>query len=460
MRLELKKIEPNPFRDFAVDPIDDAVVEQLKQSIKENPAGFWGGIVCRKSPHNGIELAFGHHRVRAAIAAGIREDDIKVVHGISDADMIKMYATENATQRGNSGTAIAGSVASALRFLAKAVLTGCYREITTAEAEAARGHLSGERGMGEPLITKFLKDIPGINENSVRQQLSNLKASGHYASIIRDVQQEIEEENKEAIKKAEAAEAARIKAEEEQRKAEQRQKEAEEARKKAAALAKAAREEADKRRAEAAQKRAEEERQKADAMRRLADERRKEAEAKSKEFDALRKTQATASKAADKAEERDKTFDFEGVAKHLKTASHIAVFRELATGEGAKPYLKVNQQAALAKRLVSEAGGGELSGRFIRENFMALLSNAKGTERRITAQDNAALARASWSAKAKVYQEDFARHARGALAAAMQLAEHNKKRPKDVTLYMTSEFRNAVTNLEKAVALVKKAGVI
>jgi hypothetical protein len=195
-------------------------------------------------------------------------------------------------------------------------------------------------------------------------------------------------------------------------------------------------------------------------MRRLADERRKEAEAKSKEFDALRKTQATASKAADKAEERDKTFDFEGVAKHLKTASHIAVFRELATGEGAKPYLKVNQQAALAKRLVSEAGGGELSGRFIRENFMALLSNAKGTERRITAQDNAALARASWSAKAKVYQEDFARHARGALAAAMQLAEHNKKRPKDVTLYMTSEFRNAVTNLEKAVALVKKAGVI
>jgi hypothetical protein len=460
MRLELKKIEPNPFRDFAIDPIDDAVVESLKQSIKENPAGFWGGIVCRKSPHNGIELAFGHHRVRAAIAAGIREDDIKVVHGISDADMIKMYATENATQRGNSGTAIAGTVASALRFLAKAVLTGTSREITQRSLETAYGQITTEKGLGRELILNFLADVPGVNENSVTQQLANLKASGDYARIMRDVQEEIEEENKEAIKRAEAAEAARIKAEEEQRKAEQRQKEAEEARKEAAKQAKAAKEEADKRRAEAAQKRAEEERQKADAMRRLADERRKEAEAKSKEFDALRKTQATAHKAADKAEERDKTFDFEGVAKHLKTASHIAVFRELATGEGAKPYLKVNQQAALAKRLVQEAGVGELSGRFIRENFMAMLGSAKSAVTKYKAEDRDAIARASWSAKAKIYQDEFARNARGALAAAMNLAEHDKKRPRDLTLHVTSEFRNAISNLERAVALIKKAGVI
>jgi hypothetical protein len=463
MRLELKKIEPNPFRDFAIDPIDDAVVEQLKQSIKENPAGFWGGIVCRKSPHNGIELAFGHHRVRAAIAAGIREDDIKVVHGITDADMIKMYATENATQRGNSGTAIAGTVAAALRFLAKAIMTGAkVSKIfdTLQEQAQAEAAVASSQGIGQRVIVRFLADVPGVNDGSVQQQLANLKASGDYARIIRDIQEEIEEENKEAIKQAEAAEAARIKAEEEQRKAEQRQKEAEEARKKAAALAKAAKEEADKRRAEAAAKRAVEEEQKAKAMQRLAEERRKEAEAKSKEFDALRKTQATAHKAADKAEERDKTFDFEGVAKHLKTASHIAVFRELATGEGAKPYLKVSQQAALAKRLVQAAGASELSGRFIRENFMAMLGNAKSAVAKYKAEDRDAIARASWSARAKTLQEDFARNARGALAAAMNLAEHDKKRPRDLTLHVTSEFRNAISNLERAVALIKKAGVI
>jgi hypothetical protein len=471
MRLELKKIEPNPFRDFAIDPIDDAVVESLKQSIKENPAGFWGGIVCRKSPHNGIELAFGHHRVRAAIAAGIREDDIKVVHGISDADMIKMYATENATQRGNSGTAIAGTVASALRFLAKGLMTGNIPEnsgMSQRAIETAQGNLTSNKGLGAELVVEFLSDVPGCNLGSTQQQMANLKASGDYARIIREVQEEIEEENAAELKKAEAAEKARIKAEEEQRKAEERQRLAEEARKKAAAEAKAAREEADRRRAEAAQKRAEEERQKAEAMRRLADERRKEAEAKSKEFDALRKTQATASKAADKAEgrsaehpnKRDAIFDFAGVAKHLKTASHIAIFRELATGEGAKPYLKFHQQAALAKRLVQAAGAGELSGRFIRENFMAMLGSAKSTVAKYTAEDKAALARASWSARAKTLQEDFARNARGALAAAMNLAEHDKKRPRDLTLHVTSEFRNAISNLERAVALIKKAGVI
>ena len=62
-------------------------------------------------------------------------------------------------------------------------MTGCYREITIAETEAARGHLSGERGLGEPLITRFLKDIPGVTENSVRQQLAMLKSSGDVATF-------------------------------------------------------------------------------------------------------------------------------------------------------------------------------------------------------------------------------------------------------------------------------------
>jgi hypothetical protein len=38
--------------------------------------------------------------------------------------MIRVYARENATQRGNSSTAVAGTVASAVRFLAKGIMTG------------------------------------------------------------------------------------------------------------------------------------------------------------------------------------------------------------------------------------------------------------------------------------------------------------------------------------------------
>jgi|SRR5262245_27445471 len=38
--------------------------------------------------------------------------------------MIRIYSRENALQRGNTSTAMAGSVAAAARFLAKAALTG------------------------------------------------------------------------------------------------------------------------------------------------------------------------------------------------------------------------------------------------------------------------------------------------------------------------------------------------
>ena len=76
MKIELKSLQDNPFRNFKVDPIDPEVVKSLKESIKDNPAGFWGGIVARRTKNNGIQLAFGHHRVKAAIAAGIQIDDI------------------------------------------------------------------------------------------------------------------------------------------------------------------------------------------------------------------------------------------------------------------------------------------------------------------------------------------------------------------------------------------------
>ena len=71
---------------------------------------------------------------------------------------------ENATQRGNAGTALAGSVAAAIRFFVKAVMTGCYPEIRSAEIEAIRGHLTGDRGLGEPIINEFLKGVPGLNK--------------------------------------------------------------------------------------------------------------------------------------------------------------------------------------------------------------------------------------------------------------------------------------------------------
>jgi hypothetical protein len=60
--------------------------------------------------------------------------------------MIRIYARENAMQRGNSGAARVGSVASAVRYVAKAVLSRRGQEsLNLNQLEQAMAHLTSER---------------------------------------------------------------------------------------------------------------------------------------------------------------------------------------------------------------------------------------------------------------------------------------------------------------------------
>lgn len=94
MKIQIKYLEPNPFRDIANYPIDKERVEKLKGSIQRTQ--FWGGLVCRPHPSkkNMYQLAFGHHRLQALIELGITEIVIKEVD-YSDAQMLQAMADEN-----------------------------------------------------------------------------------------------------------------------------------------------------------------------------------------------------------------------------------------------------------------------------------------------------------------------------------------------------------------------------
>jgi hypothetical protein len=46
--------------------------------------------------------------------------------------------------------------------------------------EVMLGQAGAERGIGYDVILEFLDEIPGVNMNTVKQQLANLKASGDY----------------------------------------------------------------------------------------------------------------------------------------------------------------------------------------------------------------------------------------------------------------------------------------
>ena len=74
-----------------------------------------------------VQIASGHHRVEAAkIAAskGIIEPVADIAIGnFDDAAMVRIYIGENATQRGNNGSAVTGGVASVFKYLLKLVLS-------------------------------------------------------------------------------------------------------------------------------------------------------------------------------------------------------------------------------------------------------------------------------------------------------------------------------------------------
>ena len=59
MKVRLKDLNPNPFRDIKNYPISEEKVQSLVNSIHQ--IGFWDNILARKT--NGrIEIAYGHHR--------------------------------------------------------------------------------------------------------------------------------------------------------------------------------------------------------------------------------------------------------------------------------------------------------------------------------------------------------------------------------------------------------------
>ncbi len=111
--------------------------------------------------------------------------------------MIRIYARENATQRGNNGTALAGSIFSAIWFLTKGVWTGDLGRFlprSPKALETIRGDLVSGRGLGKLLILEFVKDLPSITEYTVQQQLAILKSSGDYDRITIEVCEEVERE--------------------------------------------------------------------------------------------------------------------------------------------------------------------------------------------------------------------------------------------------------------------------
>lgn len=441
MRVRLKDLKLNPQRSFKIDPINQEAVKSLVESIDEY--GFWSGVVCRKRD-GVIEIGAGHCRVEAAMLAGITKADV-VVRDFDDGEMARVYATENSTQRGNTSTALVGAIAAAVKTVAKAVLTGKGTSDKFIRGlhglNTLKGQIQTERGLGAEVITAFLDKVPGMNIMVVKQQLAILKASGGYAEVIEGVRQEIESENAEALaalakaKQAEAeAEAKRAKAEEDRKAAEDRKRQAQEV--------------AERQRAEQARKAATEREQqatheKAEASRAAA-KHKKEAE------------QQEASQAASSmAEKREKTFDHVGVARHFNNPSQVDAFLKSVTGPGVKPYLPVAGQAALAKAVVKsvEDSGRKLTAESIRDEVAKQVLDVTRARRKLKADEEEVMRRASLEERARNLMHHFARQCGAMFTDGEKITKLLAEWPRGLAFPVTAEFRE---NVHDTLAILSK----
>src|SRR5262245_37674811 len=100
MKIKLKDLEANPFRNISEYPINKEKINSLVKSIKQT--SFWDNILARPSPANPkrYEIAYGHHRLMALHKVYGKESKHEIdipIRNLDDATMLKIMANENAS---------------------------------------------------------------------------------------------------------------------------------------------------------------------------------------------------------------------------------------------------------------------------------------------------------------------------------------------------------------------------
>jgi ParB-like nuclease domain len=102
MKIKIKDVLPNPFRNVEHYKINRKKVEQLIKSFETT--SVWPVLIARKASTNGsVELAFGHHRKVAIEERYGKNHEIEVIiQPLNDEQMLKYMANENQTDFASS----------------------------------------------------------------------------------------------------------------------------------------------------------------------------------------------------------------------------------------------------------------------------------------------------------------------------------------------------------------------
>ena len=186
MKISLKDLRPNPFRDTAHYPIHREKVEALKASIRST--GFWDNILLRKAEEgHQYEIAYGHHRLEALkelVAEKVIEPDMHFelpVRHLDDATMIQIMANENVNEFKVTADIIDETIRVAREFLC--------RETKTPMTELTASDISQFLGgsWNEDKVAVSLQRLGLFDRGMLERDL--LKGMSH--SAARTIQREV-----------------------------------------------------------------------------------------------------------------------------------------------------------------------------------------------------------------------------------------------------------------------------
>lgn len=121
VQVQVQDIGKNPFRQYSVYAIREDKVARLIESIHET--GFWETVIGRYDPDpkkaGKVQIAFGHHRIAAAMEVYKKPGDTIpiIIRDLSDDQMRRMMIRENAEEYGCVPAAIDDAVSAARDFL-------------------------------------------------------------------------------------------------------------------------------------------------------------------------------------------------------------------------------------------------------------------------------------------------------------------------------------------------------
>jgi hypothetical protein len=127
--LKLKDVQNNPFRDLKGNPLIEAKIEELVNSIKIS--GYWDNCIAVKRGDNYC-LAYGHHRLEAAKRAKLTEADF-IIKDLDDAMLIKIMDLENRETYASSPASLIEAVKAVVNALAEGSIPAFEIDSKTSE---------------------------------------------------------------------------------------------------------------------------------------------------------------------------------------------------------------------------------------------------------------------------------------------------------------------------------------